>query len=417
MSGKFDARESNLPDINYRKGQQQMARMALVHDYFIQMGGAERVAEVFHQMFPTAPLYTTVALEHRLTPALRNAAIHTSFMQRMPAIESKFRHYFLLYPWAIERLDLSAYDLILSSSSGYGKGVHRARNAVHVCYCHTPMRWVWRYDDYAAREGFGTLSRVALPAMLSGLRWWDRRASRQPDYYLANSNVVAERIRQIYQRDAVVIPPPIDVERFQPSHEQDDYFLILSRLVPYKRIDLAVVACTRMNKRLIVIGDGPDRQRLEAMAGKTVQFLGRQPDHVVNQYASRCRALLFPGEEDFGMVPLEINAAGRPVIAFRAGGALETVREGSTGIFFDHPTDESLATALEAFEDYEWKPQQLRQHAEQFSAPIFAQRISAFLAQVAPRSCQSELRTNQSTFSTPLTKQPIIPDRKDPKKL
>ncbi len=368
-----------------------MSRIALVHDYFIQMGGAERVAEAFHQIFPASPLYTTVALPHRLTPGLRNAAIHTSFMQRMPAIENNFRQYFLLYPWAVESLDLSAYDLILSSSSGYGKGVHRGKNAIHVRYCHTPMRWVWRYDDYAAREGFGAFSRVALPAMLSGLRWWDRRASRQPDYYIANSTFVANRIREVYHREAVVIPPPIEVDRFQPSRELDDYFLVLSRLVPYKRIDLAVQACTKMNKELIVIGDGPDRQRLEKMAGKTVQFLGRQPDAVVNRYASRCRALLFPGEEDFGMVPLEINAAGRPVIAYRAGGALETVVEGFTGLFFDQATSEALATALEAFEQYEWEPRWLRHHAEKFSYPVFANRLLAYLAQVAPQSCQAEL--------------------------
>lgn len=368
-----------------------MPRIALVHDYFIQMGGAERVAEAFHQIFPAAPLYTTVALPHRLPSGLRNAKLHTSFMQRMPAIESNFRQYFLLYPWAVESLDLSAYELILSSSSGYGKGVHRGKDAIHVCYCHTPMRWVWRYDDYAAREGFGAFSRVALPAMLSGLRWWDRRASRQPDYYIANSTFVAERIRLVYQREAVVIPPPIDVDRFQPSTESEDYFLVLSRLVPYKRIDLAVQACTRMNKELIVIGDGPDRGRLEAMAGKTIRFLGRQPDAVVNHYASRCRALLFPGEEDFGMVPLEINAAGRPVIAYRAGGALETVVEGVTGLFFHQPTSDSLANAIETFELCQWTPYRLRDHAEKYSYPIFANRILAFLAQVAPASCRAKL--------------------------
>lgn len=387
-----------------------MPHIALVHDYFIQMGGAERVAEAFHQIFPAAPLYTTVALSHRLTPGLRKAAIHTSFMQRMPAIESKFRQYFLLYPWAVESLDLSTHDLILSSSSGYGKGVHRGKQAVHVCYCHTPMRWVWRYDDYAAREGFGTFSRMALPAMLSGLRWWDRRASRQPDYYIANSAFVANRIRQAYHRDAVVIPPPIDVERFQPSHEVEDYFLVLSRLVPYKRIDLAVQACTKLNKELIVIGDGPDRQRLEAMAGKTVRFLGRQPDEVVNRYASRCRALLFPGEEDFGMVPLEINAAGRPVIAYRAGGALETVIEGHTGLFFDHATSDSLVAALASFEQYRWEPRRLRQHAEKFSYPIFARRLLDFLTQVAPPSCHYELTSIKRALCGQALSESIIPE-------
>ncbi len=377
-----------------------MPRIALVHDYFIQMGGAERVAEALHQLFPQAPLYTTVALNHRLTPGLRDAAIHTSFMQRMPAIERKFRQYFLLYPWAVERLDLSRYDLIVSSSSGYGKGVHRGARAIHVCYCHTPMRWVWRYDDYAAREGFGTLSRVALPAMLSGLRWWDRRASRQPDYYIANSHVVADRIRQIYGREAVVIPPPIDVERFQPDRIVDDYYLVLSRLIPYKRIDLAVEACTKLNRPLLVIGDGPDRQRLERMAGPTVEFLGRVSDAMVKRLASRCRALLFPGEEDFGMTPLEINAAGRPVIAYRAGGALETVVDGVTGLFFEQPTSASLADAIETFEQYDWEPRVLRQHAEQFSYPIFAARMLEFLTTVAPESCRADLRQLQRVITT-----------------
>jgi glycosyltransferase involved in cell wall biosynthesis len=377
-----------------------MPRIALVHDYFIQMGGAERVAEAMHGIFPDAPLYTTVALAHRLTPGLRDAAIRTSFMQHLPAVESKFRQYFLLYPWAVESLDLSAYDLILSSSSGYGKGVHRAPQGIHVCYCHTPMRWVWRYDDYAAREEFGTFSRVALPAMLSGLRWWDRRASRQPDYYIANSHFVAERIRQVYGREAVVIPPPIDVDRFQPDHVVDDYYLVLSRLVPYKRIDLAVEACTRLNRPLVVIGDGPDRKRLESMAGPTVEFLGRASDATVKRFASRCRALLFPGEEDFGMTPLEINAAGRPVIAYRAGGALETVVEGVTGLFFAQQNSQSLAETIEQFEQYEWSTQLLRQHAERFSYPVFASRILEFLGQVAPASCQYELARLKQNISS-----------------
>ena len=376
------------------------SNIALVHDYFIQMGGAERVAEALHQLLPHSPLYTTVALNHRLTPGLRDAAIHTSFMQHMPAIESKFRQYFLLYPWAVERLDLSNYDLIVSSSSGYGKGVHRGARAVHVCYCHTPMRWVWRYDDYAAREEFGTFSRVALPAMLSGLRWWDRRASRQPDYYIANSHVVANRIRQIYGREAVVIPPPIDVERFQPDTIVDDYYLILSRLVPYKRIDLAVEACTRMNRPLVVIGDGPDRKRLEQMAGPTVEFLGRVSDATVKRFASRCRALLFPGEEDFGMTPLEINAAGRPVIAYGAGGAMETVIDGLTGMFFHVPTSAALMEAIEEFEQCDWEPLLLRQHAERFAYPVFAERVLAFLQKVAPDSCRAELLACRSTVTS-----------------
>lgn len=361
-----------------------VARMALVHDYFIQMGGAERVAEAMHMIFPHAPVYTTVALKHRLPPALRGAAIHTTFMQHIPAIENRFRQYFMLYPWAVESLDLNAYDLILSSSSGYGKGVRRRPNAVHVCYCHTPMRWVWRYDDYAAREDFGALSRLVLPPMLSGLKWWDRRAAQQPDFYIANSSVVAERIGEIYQRDAIVIPPPIDVERFQPSDSQDDYYLVLSRLVPYKRIDLAIEACLKLGRRLVIIGDGPDRKRLESIGGKGIEFLGRAPDEVVNSYASRCRALVFPGEEDFGMTPLEINAAGRPVIAYRAGGATETVIDGATGVFFDRPEAGAVADAITHFESLNWDPQVLRAHAESFSYPVFYRRLLQYLGQIAP---------------------------------
>lgn len=378
-----------------------MPRMALVHDYFIQMGGAERVAEAMHCLFPDAPLYTTVALPHRLTPGLRDAAIHTTWMQHLPGVESGFRHYFLLYPWAVESLDLSAYDLILSSSSGYGKGVHRRQGAVHVCYCHTPMRWVWRYDDYAAREEFSPWSRVALSATLPGLRWWDQRAAQQPDYYLANSQVVADRIRQHYGREAVVIPPPVDVDRFQPDHVTDDYYLVLSRLIPYKRIDLAVEACTRLGRPLVVIGDGPDRQRLESMAGPQVEFLGRVSDATVRRFASRARALLFPGEEDFGLTPLEINAAGRPVIAYRAGGALETVIENVTGLFFDQPNADSLASAIEEFELRSWHQPTLRRHAESFAYPVFAARLLDFLQQVAPASCLPQLRALAGSFAAP----------------
>lgn len=368
-----------------------MSKIALVHDYFIQMGGAERVAAVMHDSFPSAPVYTIVALSHRLPKELRGADIRTSPMQYLPNMESRFRQYFLLYPLAIENFDLSAYDLILSSSSGYAKGVRRRRNAIHVCYCHTPMRWVWRYDDYVERESFGRVARSTLPVALWGLRKWDLRAAQQPDHYIANSHLVAKRIKQIYGREAVVIPPPIDVDRFQLSHEVDDYYLVLSRLVSYKRIDLAIEACKRLGRRLLVIGDGPDRQRLEQLAGPETEFLGRQSDSQVNYYASRCRALLFPGEEDFGMVPLEVNAAGRPVIAFRAGGAVETVVEEVTGVFFDTPDSTAVVEAIEEFESRIWNQQLLREHAEKFDRSVFSFRMLQFLGSVAPSSCAGDL--------------------------
>jgi glycosyltransferase involved in cell wall biosynthesis len=367
------------------------------------MGGAERVAEAMHDSFPSAPMYTTVALPKGLPGTLRTADIRTSLLQNLPALDRRFRHYFMLYPFAVENFDLSAYDLIFSSSSGYAKGVRRRRNAIHVCYCHTPMRWVWRYEDYVAREGFGGAVRAALPTLLWGLRKWDLRASRQPNYYICNSNLVARRIKKIYGREAFVIPPPIDVQRFQMADEVDDYYLVLSRLMPYKRIDIAIEACKRMNRRLVIIGDGPDRARLEKLADDRIEFMGRQPDKVVNYFAARCRALLFPGEEDFGMVPLEVNAAGRPVIAYRGGGALETVVENVTGVFFDQQNGHSLAEAIEKFEGLTWRQDALRHHAEKFDRNVFAFRVLQFLGSVAPASCADELLTGARLLSNNLS--------------
>ena len=376
-----------------------MSKIALVHDYFIQLGGAERVAAAMHDSFPTAPIYTTVALPHRLPKELRGADIRTSAMQRLPGMEQRFRQYFMLYPFAVEHFDLSEFDLIFSSSSGYAKGVRRRSDAIHVCYCHTPMRWVWRYEDYVARESFGAVTRSLLPLSLWGLKKWDLRAARQPNYYIANSRLVAQRIKQVYDREAIVIPPPIDVDRFQTSTQIEDYYLVLSRLVPYKRIDLAIEACKRLGRRLVIIGDGPDRARLEKLAGPQTEFLGRQSDSRVNHFASRCRALLFPGEEDFGMVPLEVNAAGRPVIAFKGGGAVETVVEGLSGVFFKHPNSESLVEAIEDFESRSWNQRMLRRHAEKFDRRIFAFRVLQFLASVAPSSCVGELTAGARLLS------------------
>ncbi len=384
-----------------------MSKVALVHDYFIQMGGAERVAEEMHKIYPSAPMFTTVDLRRQIPDELRGAKVHTSRMQNLPGMQKHFRHYFALYPLAVESLDLKEFDLILSSSSGYAKGVRKRRGAVHVCYCHTPMRWAWRYEDYAAREQFGTLKRKALPLALAALRRWDLRAAAQPDFYIANSNNTARRIKEIYGRESVVIPPPIDVRRFSADEPDADYYLILSRLIAYKHLDLAIEACKKLNRRLVVIGDGPDRKRLESLAGKETEFLGRQPDQIVAKYASRCRALLFPGEEDFGMVPLEINAAGRPVICYGAGGALETIVEGETGIFFKEQTTASLIDAIEKFESLEWNRQTIRRHAEKFDNKIFTERIKEFLCQVAPASQRgSEIFESKapSHFTSPRTR-------------
>jgi glycosyltransferase involved in cell wall biosynthesis len=357
-------------------------KIAIVHDYFTQLGGAEKVAEEMYHLFPKASMFSTVAFDDKMPDSLKDTAVRTSWMQLMPGIRRYYRYYFLLYPLAVSSLKLTHYDLVLSSSSGYVKGVSASRDAMHICYCHTPMRWAWNFDGYSERESMSPAMKVALRALTSALRQWDVGAARQPDHFIANSKVVAERIQKAYGRTAEVIHPPIDVDRFQPSNQIDDYYMLLSRMVPYKRLDLAIEACTRLKKKLVVVGTGPQRKYLESLAGPTVQFAGRVSDAEAVRLASRCRALLFPGEEDFGMAPLEVAAAGRPTIAYRAGGATETVVDGSTGLFFDQQTPQSLMDALERFETQEWAPTDIRKHAEGFSVPIFRMRMRRFLERV-----------------------------------
>ena len=346
-------------------------RVAVVHDYFTQRGGAEKVAEELMRVLPRADLHTTVALPGRLSRQLAHRQVTTSWMQHLPRMSQYYRLYFLLYPLAVRTLDLSAYDLVVSSSSGYAKGVRTRRDAIHVCYCHTPMRWAWRFESYARHDAASTAKNALLAPMIAGLRHWDKGASRFPDHFVANSRTVAARIERAYGRTAEIIHPPVDTDRFRMADRQEDYYLVLARLVSYKRIDLAIAACTRLQRRLLVIGEGPDRRRLAAHAGPTIEFLDHVSDAEVERHVAHCRALLFPGEEDFGMAPLEVAAAGRPTIAYRAGGAAETILDGQTGVFFDHQDPEHLAGAIERFERQSWSPTVLRRHAESFGLEVF----------------------------------------------
>ena len=357
-------------------------RIAVVHDYFTQLGGAEKVAEELYNFLPGADLFATVALPDKLPETLKGVKIHTTWMQRLPFMRSHYRLYFPLYPLAVSSLDLTAYDLVISSSSGYVKGIQTHPNALHVCYCHTPMRWVWNTEAYSSREKFGGGVRAILPTLLRGLRTWDEGAARQPDHFIANSQAVADRIRNAYGRYSEVIAPPIDIERFRMSEEHDDYYIVLARLVAYKRIDLAISAFTRLNKRLVVIGGGPALDSLRDGAGPSVYFAGRLSDHEVDLYVSKCKALIFPGEEDFGMAPVEVAAAGRPTIAFRGGGAIETVVENVTGLFFDEQSVDSLVDAVLRFEQQDWHPVTIRKHAEGFSRDVFKQRLTTFLRRI-----------------------------------
>ncbi len=359
-------------------------KVAVVHDYFVQLGGAERVAEELANILPQASLFAIVATMRKIPDSLLKRPVHTTWMQYLPFIERWYRLYFLLYPLAVGSLDLRDYELVVSSSSGYAKGVRTGKGTVHVCYCHTPMRWAWRFEDYSKQDSLNVFKRSILRGLTRALRSWDWRAAQRPDYFIANSHEIARRIKELYNREATVIPPPIDTGRFTPSDVQGDYYLVLSRLVSYKRLDLAIHACNQLGRNLVVIGKGPDKSRLELLAGPTVQFLGRLPDAEVNRYASQCRALIFPGEEDFGMTPLEISAAGRPTIAYRAGGAVETIVDGVTGVFFDHQTAFDVAAAMLRSEQIDWNQESMRKHAEQFSIQAFHDSIRTFLLRVAP---------------------------------
>jgi glycosyltransferase involved in cell wall biosynthesis len=300
-------------------------------------------------------------------------------MDRLPFVHQRHQPYLLLYPKAFESFDLSGHDVILSNKSGFCHGVRPGAGALHICYCLTPTRYVWGFDDYASREGLSPAMRAALRPALRGLQRWDRLAADRIDHFIAISSEIQRRIKLFYGRDSVVIYPPVDTARFEPAGGHDDYFLVLSRLIPYKRVDLAVGAFNRLGLPLVVAGDGRDRGRLEAMARPNVRFLGRVTDAEAARLMARCRAFVFPGLEDFGIAPVQAMAAGRPVIAFAGGGALDTVIEGRTGLFFREATPDSLATAVRSFDDQCFDPQAIRRHAEQFDKSVFERKMREFV--------------------------------------
>ncbi|HEX6290506.1 MAG TPA: glycosyltransferase [Herpetosiphonaceae bacterium] len=355
-------------------------RVAVVHDYLNQYGGAERVLEALHELFPDAPVYTSIYDPTAMPAHYRDWDIRTSWMQRMPGWRKHFRKYFLLYPSAFESFDLSAYDLILSSSSAYAKGIIPRPGAAHVCYCHTPMRFGWRTGSYLERESIGGCASQALSLLLTYLRTWDVVSSQRVDAFIANSREVAGRIQRYYRRSAAVIPPPVDLAPYVAA-EPEDFYLTGGRFVPYKRIDLVVQACTALKLPLVVFGSGRDQPKLEALAGPNVRFVGRVSDAELQDLYRRCRAYITAGDEDAGIQPVEAMAAGRPVIAYAAGGVRETVIEGVTGCFFYEQTAAALAVALAQSRTLRFDALTIRRHAEQFSRERFKARIMDVIEQ------------------------------------
>ncbi len=356
-------------------------KIAIVHDWLTNMGGAEQVVINFKKIYKNAPIYTTFYNPNKLDKELQNVDVRTSFLQKKKMV-TNHKKYFPLMPLAFENFNLNEYDVILSSSSSCAKGVITKPGSVHICYCHTPMRYAWELRDDYIKEA-GRLKRRLIKILLHYMRIWDFVSASRVDYFIANSTAVQKRIQKHYKREAIVINPPVRCNLFNISETDGDYYFIVSRLVGYKRFDLAVKACSELGKKLIIIGDGPEREKLEKLANENVTFLGRQSDDVVKKYMSECKALLFPGEEDFGIVPVEAQACGRPVIAFGKGGVLDTVIDGKTGILFPEQTVESIKDAIIQFENANFDKKKIREHAMKFDEKVFQDKIQEYVKKVS----------------------------------
>jgi len=364
-------------------------RVALVHDWLTGMRGGEKCLETFCELFPGADVYTLVYTPKKVAPTVRRMQVKTSFVNRLPWANRAYRYYLPLFPTAIERFELGCYDLILSSSHCVAKGVF-PHHALHIAYVHAPMRYVWDQHDAYFGSGASWISRAGMLVWQRYLQRWDVRSSERVDYFVANSNNVASKIQSIYGRSATVIYPPVDVERFQLGEPREPgYYLIVSALVPYKRIDLAVEVFNAIRVPLKIAGDGPLRRSLQRRAQANIEFLGWVDDPMLAVLYAGCQALIFPGEEDFGIVPLEAQASGRPVIAYGKGGALETIvpLNGSdaappTGIFFTEQTARSLIAAVRLFEEnrHHFDSAAIRQQACRFSRERFKAQISDYIS-------------------------------------
>jgi len=352
-------------------------RVALVHDYLTQYGGAERVLDEFKLAFPDAPVFTSVVDLDRMPARYRDWDIRASWLQRIPRLLRRDPRLLLpLLPAALESFDFDGFDVVLASSSGFCHGTLTGAQTCKLTYCHSPPRFVWDYSAYARREGLSTGVRALVQPMLRGLRQWDVVSASRTDYWIAASGLVQRRIAKHYRRESVVLPPPVDTSRFEPAAGRDDgYYLMLMRLVGWKRPDIVVEACNRLGLRLVVAGDGREEAALRRMAGPTVEFVGRVDDQRMRGLYARCTAFILPSEEDFGITALEAMASGKPVVAYAGGGALETVVPGVTGTLFDAQTPESLAAALEGFERGRFAAGAIRRHAERFDSALFRRRL------------------------------------------
>ena len=364
-------------------------KVALVHDWLTGMRGGEKCLEVLCELFPDASLYTLLHNKGSVSETISRMRIETSFVQNLPFVTDHYRKYLPLFPTAIEQFDLTGFDLVISSSHCVAKGVITSPETCHICYCHTPMRYAWEmYYTYFSKNSLNPVVRWTVPFFMNYLRTWDERSSDRVDHFVANSQNVKRRIQKHYRRDAEVIYPPVDTGYFGMSKNQGEYFLVVSALVPYKRIDLAVLAFNELNLPLLIVGEGAEKKKLMKMAKKNIKFIDWQSGRELIGYYQQCSALIFPGEEDFGIVPVEAQACGKPVIAFGKGGATESV-EGAypghdlapshTGVFFHPQTAEALSVAVRRFESARFDPVRIREHALRFDKAVFKKEIREFI--------------------------------------
>lgn len=359
-------------------------KTAIVHDWLVNYGGAERVVEQMLLLYPDADIYTLVYDEKKMGKIFPKEKVHTSSLQKIPMAEKLYTKFLSLMPKAFEEFDLTGYDLVIASSSCCAKGVITSPTTPFIAYIHSPMRYAWDlYYDYLKNSG--RLTKFFMKRWMPDIRKWDYISSQRIDTLVANSSYIARRIKKFWNRDAAVVYPPVDTDRLSVSDEAaGDYFVVFSRFVPYKRIDLAISACARLNKKLIVIGSGSQEKELKLLAASCknadIKFTGRISDSEVKAYLQKCRALIFCAEEDFGIIPVEAQACGRPIIAFGKGGALETVVNEKTGVFFEEQSVGSLVKAIEKFEKLDkentFNPKKIREYAEKFSAENFRKNLS-----------------------------------------
>ena len=367
--------------INYMK-------VAIIQDWLVTVGGADKVAKAIFDVFPDADFYTLVAKKEICEElGIPWDRVHTSFIQKMPFSKDKHRIYLPLFPFAIEQFDLRDYDVIISSSHCVAKGILKKENQLHICYCHSPIRYVWdMYHEYLEESRLlrGFKSWIAR-YLLHRIREWDLLSSFRVDYYISNSDYVGRRIRETYRRESTTIHPNIDISHFKLCEDKQDYYLTSSRLVSYKKIDLVIEAFNRMpEKRLLVLGGGPDLQAYRKLAKSNVEVMGYQPLDVLKEKMQHAKAFVFAADEDFGMMPIEAESCGTPVIAYGHGGSLETVCEGKTGLFFKQQTVDDVIDAVKRFEDMgdmPFSPSDCRQWAERFSEERFKKEIKAFVEQ------------------------------------